>query len=185
MKPFIKPLNLPNERDVLAEWLSSQRWPFHVNASLTQGKVLQMIDEGYFDGTDHQTFWILDQVEERVGMIRLFDLDDIDDGYPMFDLRILCQHRGKGIGQYAVRWLTQYLFEAWSALDRIVGTTRADNVGMRRVFKKCGYVKEGHYRKDWPSQDGELLDTVRYGILREDWEGNKVTPVDWDDEELD
>jgi RimJ/RimL family protein N-acetyltransferase len=183
MNLSFNPLDLPNEKQILADWLSNETWPFHVNTHLAKAKALEMIEQGYFSGTDHQTFWIISSTENRIGMIRLFDLDDIDDGYPMFDLRILNKFRGKGIGQSAVRWLTRYIFETWPALDRIAGTTRADNLSMRRVFKKCGYAKEGHYRKDWAAQNGEFRDTVRYGILREDWEGNKITPVNWQDED--
>jgi hypothetical protein len=53
---------------------------------------------------------------------------------------------------------------------------------MRKVFLQCGYVKEGHIRKSWPSENGYKLDTVIYGILREDWLYKTITPVNWDDE---
>ena len=53
---------------------------------------------------------------------------------------------------------------------------------MRRIFRACGFVKEGHYRKDWPGPSGAFYDTVKYGILREDWETAKTTPVNWNDE---
>ena len=61
------------------------------------------------------------------------------------------------------------------------GTHEKDNYAMRKVFFKCGYVREACYRKAWPSPDGTLHDSVGYGITREDWEENKVTPVDWGD----
>ncbi len=53
---------------------------------------------------------------------------------------------------------------------------------MRKTFRRCGYLKEGHYRKDWMSSTGEKFDTVKYGILRDDWLTGKSTPVDWNDE---
>jgi RimJ/RimL family protein N-acetyltransferase len=53
---------------------------------------------------------------------------------------------------------------------------------MRKIFKSCGYVKEGHYRKDWSSSNGRSFDTVKYGILREDWMSGTITPVPWNDE---
>lgn len=105
------------------------------------------------------------------------DLDDIDDGYPLKS-----SSRGKSIGLFAVKWLVQYLFEKYPQLDRIAGTTRADNLAMRKVFKNAGFVKEGHYRKDWPAQDGHVFDTVKYAILREDWVSGKTTPVNWADD---
>lgn len=141
-----------------------------------------MIDEGIFDGSNHASFWILNGESDVIGLVRLFDLDDIDDGYPLFDLRIRTKHRGVGVGKSAVKWLTRYLFEKHTQLDRIAGTTRVDNLAMRKLFKSCGFAKEGHYRKDWASSNGESLDTVKYGILRQDWESGEVTTVNWNDE---
>lgn len=141
-----------------------------------------MIAEGTFDGSNHKSFWILNEFQKEIGFIRLFDLDDVDDGYPLFDLRIRAEYRGRGVGKDAVHWLTKYLFEKHPQLDRIVGTTRADNLSMRKIFRKSGYVKEGHFRKDWSSSNGESFDTVKYGILREDWASGKTTPVNWNDE---
>jgi RimJ/RimL family protein N-acetyltransferase len=182
MKLFFKQLELPFQSQILASWLAHENWPFHVNQKLGIEKVLEMIEAGTFSGTNHRTFWIEDDTGRKVGIVRLFDLDDIDDGYPMFDLRIRNDDRGKGVGAGAVQWLTKYLFEEWPQLDRIAGTTRADNIAMRKTFKKCGYIKEGHYRKDWRDQTGKVFDTVRYGILREDWESGATTPVVWFDE---
>ena len=108
-------------------------------------------------------------------------MDDLDEGSPLFDIRILKDFQGKGIGQAAVKWLTSYLFEGWPSLNRIEGTTRVDNTSMRKVFHNCGYVKEGHYRKSWPAENGLLQDTVRYSILRADWKSGKPTPVNWAD----
>lgn len=119
---------------------------------------------------------------KKIGFIRLFDLDEIDDGYPLFDLRFRSICRSRGLGKTAVKWLTKYLFDKHPNLDRIIGTTRADNAAMRKIFLQCGFIKEGHYRKDWMSSTGEKFDTVKYGILRDDWLSGKSTPVNWNDE---
>lgn len=182
MKLSFQPLSLPAEREVLAEFLSSHSWPYHSGSSIRREDVLQHIDEGGFSSPDVQRFWIVAEPNERVGLIKLFDLDDIeDDGSPLFDLRIHPAFRGQGIGKQAVTWLTRYLFETYPTLGRIEGTTRVDNFAMRSVFRSCGYVKEGHIRKSWSVEDGTKLDTVMYGILREDWQTKTITPVAWSD----
>ncbi len=181
MKLNFIPLSFPQDKEGLVAFLISEEWPFHVNVRLTKDKVLSMTEEGTFDGSNHLCFWILDESNTEVGFIRLFDLDDVDDGHPLFDLRIRSSHRGKGIGKIAVKWLTKYLFEKYPNLDRIAGTTRADNTSMRKIFKSSGYAKEGHFRKDWPAVDGKNYDTVKYGILREDWLSGKMTTVNWND----
>lgn len=170
-------MQLPEQSEELVHFLLASRWPFHGYAELSRERVLASLEKGFYTGSNHQSFWILGPQQEKWGMIRLFDLDDIGDGYPLFDLRIAETQRGKGLGKLAVRWLTTYLFASWPELDRIQGTTRSDNLGMRKVFRQCGYAKEGHYRKSW---DG--FDAIHYGILREDWQSGNVTPVNWHDE---
>jgi RimJ/RimL family protein N-acetyltransferase len=51
---------------------------------------------------------------------------------------------------------------------------------MRTVLRRCGYVKEAHYRQGWPDQDGVIHDGIGYALLRQDWERGTTTPVDWD-----
>lgn len=177
-----QPLELPTEQAILIDWLTRETWPFHVNPHLSRDDVLQWIEEGTFTDTDHQTFWMMSTTQERVGLIRLYDLDDVDDGYPLFDVRIRAAYRGHGIGKQAVQWLTRYLFETWPQLERIAGTTRHDNQAMRQVFLHCGYIKEGHFRQDWDGPDGKQYDTIQYAILRKDWSSQTVTPVPWNDE---
>ena len=175
------PLELPAERKVLAAWLSGDHWPFHSNLKLEREQVLKWIDGNYFDGPNNATFWITLETEP-VGLIRLFGLEDIGDGEPMFDLRIRNAFRGRGLGTQAVQWLTDHLFSKHEILGRIAGTTRVDNLAMRGAFRRCGYAKEAHYRRSWPSVESQFFDTVAYGILREDWAQQKTTPVDWQDE---
>lgn len=177
------PLELPAEQDLLVNWLTSESWPFHVNPHPTRAMVLAWVQAGIFTGTNHQTFWIRADVSDPMGLIRLYDLDDVDDGYPLFDLRIRAAYRGQGIGQQSMQWLTRYLFETWPQLRRIAGTTRSDNRAMRQVLYHCGYAKEGRFRDDWQSTDGQRYDVIQYAILRDDWENQMVTPVVWDDEQ--
>ena len=83
--PLFILLAIDTERTILAAWLASERWVYHSKPQLSQEEVLERIDQGEFTGTNCQTFWINAAHDRRVGLIRLFDLDDIDDGAPMFD----------------------------------------------------------------------------------------------------
>jgi len=182
MKVSYSPVLLPDEQDRLATFLESEEWPFHVNTRLTREKALDLIAEGIFSGSNYRSFWILDDSGSEIGLIRLTDLEHVDHGWLLFDLRIRESYRGRGIGNAAVKWLTAYLFETYPQLDRIMGSTRADNVPMRKTFLSCGYVKEGHSRRDWSDSQGNKLDSTKYGIIRDDWKSGTVTPVIWDDE---
>ncbi len=97
-----EPISLPLDKDRLIRFLTGEDWPFHVNNRLTEEKVLGMIAEGTFDGSNHESFWILDDLKNEIGFIRLFDLDDIEDGYPLFDLRIRAEYRGRGLGKAVI-----------------------------------------------------------------------------------
>lgn len=172
---------LDSDTDDLIRFLTNESWPFHTVSDVDRATARQWIDEGRFESEDNRSFWIVAD-KETVGFFRLMDLTD---DTPLFDLRIRSEHRKRGIGVRAVTWLTRFLFEEFPQVCRIEGTTRQDNRPMRRVFLRCGYAKEAHYRDAWPASDGTVHDTVGYGILRRDWESGRVTRVQWNDEPID
>ena len=130
----------------------------------------------YSSETD-QAYWIT-VPGETIGFLHVFELDDPT---PMFDLRIAADHRGRGHGTAAVRWLTGMVFDGFPDATRIEGSTRQDNIAMRRTFAAAGYQKEARYREAWPGRDGRVYDTVGYAMLRRDWRDGTITPVRWDD----
>ena len=119
---------------------------------------------------------------ERVGIVILEDVEDIEDGgAPLFDLRLAESARGRGLGAPVLRAFTSHVFTRYPELRRMEGQTRQDNIAMRKVFVRSGWVKEAHYREAWPVDGGEPQASVAYGILRRDWETGTTTPVDFDD----
>ncbi|HRE41743.1 MAG TPA: GNAT family protein [Ignavibacteria bacterium] len=169
-----------NEENIstLKNILSSQRWDFHSSPIVTSDKILDNINSGYYLNKDIVTF-LIKSGEEYIGVMRLFDLGDDweDDETPMFDIRILNSYRKKGVGEYSLKFLTDFVFNTYPNKWRFEGTTRADNIAMRKLFEKCGFVKEAHYRQAWPDESGKKYDCTGYGILRSDWENNEITVV--------
>lgn len=161
----------------LAEFLTSEDWPYHAGPPKTQDSINTRIANGDFDSGHDRTYWIVAD-GTRVGMLHV---EDLGDGDPLFDLRLRTSHRGQGLGTAAVRWLTATLFQEFPDLNRIGATTRQDNERMRHVLVRCGFAKEAHYRQGWPSESGQLYDSIGYGILRSDWVAGLTTPVNWDD----
>jgi RimJ/RimL family protein N-acetyltransferase len=166
------------DAEELVGFLSGDTWPFHGSDVVGQAEVRQWIGEGRYDNQDNRAFWIM-VAGERTGLVRLMDLCD---DTPLFDLRIRSEHRGRGLGGQALPWLTRYVFTEFPQVQRIEGTTRQDNVAMRRAFQRCGYAKEAHYRDAWPTADGKVRDAVGYAILRPDWLSGSTTVPDWNDE---
>jgi RimJ/RimL family protein N-acetyltransferase len=166
------------DREPLADWLASETWPFHVNSNPGRERFLAWTDDGAFISDDTQSFWMLVD-GERIGLLKF---DELTDPSPSVDLRLRASARGHGHGVAALRWMTAHAFTTWPQFQRIEGCTREDNLAMRRLFKKVGYVKEGYIRAGWPVEGGPPLASIRYAILRSDWESGTVTPVCWDDE---
>ncbi|GAA1671893.1 hypothetical protein GCM10009733_081370 [Nonomuraea maheshkhaliensis] len=167
----------PDDADALVELLTGEEWPFHASVQ-EETAIRRRIADGVYDDADNRTFWLVAD-GERAGLVRL---QDLTDWTPMFDLRIRAAWRGRGLGTATLKWLTGYLFEQFPAFNRIEGNTRQDNLAMRAVFRRCGYVKESHYREAWPAPDGPVYDSVGYAILRRDWISGTTTLPDWDDE---
>jgi RimJ/RimL family protein N-acetyltransferase len=180
--PTFRPVRFPEETDALADFLASEPWPFHGNPIVARESILQNAADGlYTDGT-REVHWI-ELAGEPIGIIQLLDLDDVEDGdgFPLFDLRLAAVYQGRGLGTIAVQWLVAHLFARYPRLNRIEGTTRADNLAMRRTFARCHFALEGRHREAWPAPDGTMHDAVHYALLRRDWKRGEVTPVRWDE----
>jgi RimJ/RimL family protein N-acetyltransferase len=100
--------------------------------------------------------------------VRVFDLEDADEGSVLFDLRIATEFRGRGLGRATVAWIVKMLFAEYPSLHRIEAATRFDNHAMRRVLEANHFVLEGRPRQTWRSDSGVRYDTALYGRLRSD-----------------
>ena len=167
-----------DEIDTLVEFLTSDTWEFYGTPKLNPERIRTSYKNHFYTGENCKTFWVILDQDTKVGMIRIYDLQD---GDPLFDIRILNKYKGMGIGTITVKWLVNYVFNNFTYKERIEANTRQDNYAMRCVFHKCGFVKEAHHRKAWVGQDGIPYDAIGYGITREDWKNEKTTPVNWND----
>lgn len=155
----------PEDAEAAIDFLTSNEWPFHGSPCLTYDQAARVS----LAGDDIASFWMRADAE-AIGLIRAFDLDDLDAGSPLFDLRIAEGHRGRGVGRAAVTWLTDHLFNTYLELNRIEATTRHDNLAMQRLFEWCRYRPEGRMLEAWMNDDGTRSDTLTYAILRREWE---------------
>lgn len=180
-EPSLVPLTAVDREAVIA-WVSGQRWPFHSRPEPGPDVVAEAWDEGAYLGPEVAGFWLL-QGGQRLGLMRVQDLHD-EGGNPCLDLRLLASARGQGLGTWALRQLTAWLFTHHPEETRLEGQTRVDNLAMRKAFRRCGYLKEAHFRQAWPSGlgDGVAFDSIGYAILRADWASGRSTPVAWEDE---
>jgi RimJ/RimL family protein N-acetyltransferase len=158
----------------LIDLLTTETWEYRLKPRLTVDEVRQALDD--YGGDDDITELVF-VGEDLAGFVRAFDLAD-EKSDPQLDYRFRQRFRGRGLGTAATRHITRVVFEAYPRAFRIEAQTRQDNLAMRRVLIRCGYVQEAVYRQAWPAGDG-LLDGIGYAVLRSDWESGTVTPVDW------
>jgi RimJ/RimL family protein N-acetyltransferase len=154
------------EANEIVSFLTGSDWPFHgvARLSVEEAEAISVADAA-------TSSFLIRRAGTAVGLVRLLDLDDVDDGSPLFDLRIASGHRGQGFGTAAVKWLSSYLFVEYPVLHRIEATTRSDNSAMIAVLERCGYHHEGLLREAWKGRDGLRHDTMVYGLLRPEWSG--------------
>ena len=154
----------------LAAWLASERWPFHgLRQEWTEADVRAAVAAGEFTGDTNRSFWVVSG-EDCVGLLRFRYLDEPS---PDVDVRVLARFRGRGVGTAMVEWAATYTFTETDR-HRLCGETRIDNVAMRRVFDRCGWIQEAHYRASWPDGEGGWVDSVGYAILRSDRPGSRA-----------
>ncbi len=118
-------------------------------------------------------------------MIRLtpIDLGDATDRAELIEFLIAHEYPF-----HAVRRPDRETVEGWIEAgrysgdeNRLEGTTREDNIAMRKSFVRSGFVKEAHYREAWPTETGVLMASTAYGILRRDWQTGRTTTFEWND----
>jgi RimJ/RimL family protein N-acetyltransferase len=154
-----------DDAGVLAAWLASEPWPFHgVRQDWAEADVVAAVAEGEFTGVN-RSFWVR-VGDDRVGLLRFRYLDETS---PDVDVRVLARCRCRGIGTAMLEWAATWAFTE-TGRHRLGGETRIDNVAMRRVFERCGWTQEAHYRASWPDGNGAWVDSIGYAILRDEWE---------------
>lgn len=79
------------------------------------------------------------------------------------------EHRRKGYGEEAIRWLVNWGFK-WAGLHRIELGTISYNGAAIRLYEKVGFKKEG-VKRECVFMDGKWFDMVEYGLLEGEWEG--------------
>jgi len=80
-------------------------------------------------------------------------------------------HWGKGLITEAARAVIDWVF-SHRELGKVIATADLPNPGSWRVMEKLGMTREGVLRNEGVVQ-GQAGDMVYYGLLREEWEGER------------
>jgi len=117
-----------------------------------------------FTNQDPVTYFGIDFNEEYVGNISLVPCQDIYRMSAEIGYFIGEPFWNKGIVTTAVNLITEYGFQQLGII-RIQTGVFEYNTASQRVLEKCGFVKEGVFRKSVIKQ-GKLWDEVRYAKLK-------------------
>jgi ribosomal-protein-alanine N-acetyltransferase len=96
------------------------------------------------------------------------DDDAMPPGVFELGLGVFAGVRGQGLGTEALYLMTSYLFDEELA-HRVQLSTDVDNVAMRRIAERTGFVCEGVLRGFMPSKTG-LRDYALYAMTRADYD---------------
>ncbi|WP_391117947.1 GNAT family N-acetyltransferase [Psychrobacillus sp. L3] len=167
------------EQEQLIHFMTTNTWPYHGNSHPARELIEKTIEEGGYQSDEVKTFWVENEENEQVGIVKIYDLQD---EIPLFDLRIADESRGRGYGPRALKMVAEYIFQLPEVKIRLEGHTRQDNFAMRKTFERAGFVKEAQLRQAWFSPKEEsYYDAVTYGMTRDDFLKGTATPVIWDD----
>ena len=111
------------------------------------------------------TFFGIEYDHEYVGNISLVPRTDVYRMSAEIGYFIGEPYWNKGIVTTAVNLITEYGFNTLG-LARIQTGVFEYNLASQRVLEKCGFVKEGIFRKSVLKQ-GQLWDEVRYALLKQ------------------
>lgn len=105
--------------------------------------------------------------EDPVGFVKLFSIDETH-GTGELGAYVAPEAQGHGYATAAGRRLVRFAFEE-RRLERLEANALADNAASRAVIERVGFVEEGRQRAAM-FVEGERVDRVNYGLLREEWE---------------
>lgn len=151
-----------SDRDVTRFW-SSGPWTSIDQAHATISDILGQ----YEDGSKLRFAIVLKETGEMIGSMNLYDFHHgsrrCDIGYALAK-----PHWGKRYLTEAMAATLDYAFRDLN-LNRIEADIDPRNEASARLLENMAFMKEGYMRERW-IVNGEVCDTVNYGLLKRDWE---------------
>lgn len=110
---------------------------------------------------------IVDEKDVIIGCVYLLNIDSINLSA---DLHIMIgneEHRGKGVGTFAVSSMVNHAFFNLN-LRRLQLDVLEYNQTAQKLYQKIGFVEEGRKRKA-VFKNGKYVDEIIMGLLREEY----------------
>jgi RimJ/RimL family protein N-acetyltransferase len=103
--------------------------------------------------------------------IGFVNVEDASWRRPELGYGVVQEHQRRGYGTEAVALAVDYCFRTY-AHPAVGAGAFAFNGASRGLLESLGFAEEGRTRREM-FVDGEYRDMVRYGLLREEWDGRE------------
>ena len=114
--------------------------------------------------------WVISVDDEDVGLLSIVKIDDVNRRCEWAYYLGSPNVRGKGIGKNVELNVHEFVFDNLG-LNKLCCEVLKENELVVKIHEKYGSKVEGN-RRQQIFKNGEFLDIVEMGILREDWEKN-------------
>lgn len=167
---LLRDWQLGEEADMLEFYSDTAIWP------RAGGRVLSDISQCrqcILDYTAAQETWavVLKELQKPIGSIFLEDIGR-HSGYRELEFVLSGPYHNRGYMTEAVLRVLQHAFETLK-LEVVAVCHYPDNAASRRVIEKCGFTYEGTLRR----YSKNRLDSVRYSMIREEWQKNQEAVI--------
>ena len=125
--------------------------------------------------TSNETFLFAIRPLEEETLLGLLEFDGVDWSNRTTFVSIgigAAEHRGRGYGADAMRVALRFAFSELN-LHRVCLTVFSYNEPAIALYERLGFVREGGYREHI-ERDGQHYDMILYGLLRREWESNRL-----------
>jgi len=151
--------------DTYLKWINDPTIAKFISVYIPQ--TLEVIKKEWFpEYLDEKNIWLEiwhKKDQKTIGMVGLFK---IIAPYRRGEIGIFIgeiDYWGKGIGTIAVEMMIDYAFNVLN-LHKIVLEVNVTNIRSITMFKKLGFIEEGHL-KDMEFIDGEWTDNKIFGLI--------------------
>ncbi|MCU9613362.1 GNAT family N-acetyltransferase [Caldibacillus lycopersici] len=154
-------------KDAAPEW---KKWdaPYFEHKALPYDTFLEISPRF----VEQDSFWAVELNGELIGTVSYYWEHEPSRWLEMGIVLHEAANWSKGIGTRVLRLWINHLFQTMP-LVRVGYTTWSGNKRMIRVGEKLGMTMEARIRKV-RYYNGEYYDSIRMGLLREEWETNEL-----------
>ena len=116
---------------------------------------------------------------ESAKIVGCIHVKEIDWNVPKAELSYFIDQsvEGKGIISKYLKEVVRNCFEH-TGLEKVFVRINPENAASKKVALKCGFEKEGYFRCDFRSGEGELKNSEYYGLLKSEFIiTNTIMPI--------